>query len=124
MKYLQYASKFASILALIICAQLGATTVQARTTSEDAVESSYTEAKVVEVSATRIAVIAKSGVEHVIAIDGKKTKVYREGQAVMAEEIKEGDIVTVDLDLDNPIKVARSIEMASSLGNQLAKNRR
>lgn len=124
MKHLRSNSKIASVLALMICAQVGLMTAQARASSEDGVESSYVDARVVEVSATRIAVIAKSGVEHVVAIDGKKTKVYLEGRAVMADEIKEGDIVTVELDLNNPIKLARSIEMASSLGNQLAKNRR
>lgn len=124
MKHLRSTSKIAVVLAMMICTQVGLTTAQARTFSEDRVEGSYVDAKVVEVSATRIAVIAKSGVEHVIAIDEKKTKFYVEGQTVMANEIKEGDIVTVELDLNNPIKVARSIEMASVLGNQLAKNRR
>lgn len=104
--------------------QFGSITARANDPSEETAEGSFVDAKVVEVSAMRIAVIAKSGVEHVIAIDGKKTKVILEGRAVLAEQIKEGDIVTVQLDIENPMKVARSIELASQLGNQLAKNRR
>lgn len=118
-------SKIAAILTLNVFAQFGLITARADDMAGDsALESSYVDAKVVEVSDTRIAVIAKSGVEHVIAIDGKKTKIFYEGRAVLTNEIKAGDVVTVELDVNNPMKVARSIEMASVLGNQLAKNRR
>lgn len=124
MKRLTITSKITLILALSMFVQFGSITAQANDPSEETAEGSFVDAKVVEVSAMRIAVIAKSGVEHVIAIDGKKTKVILEGRAVLAEQIKEGDIVTVQLDIENPMKVARSIELASQLGNQLAKNRR
>ena len=68
-------------------------------------------AKVVEVSPGRIAVIAQSGVEHVIAIQQNSTKILRNGKSSPTTQLSEGDIVTVELDPLSPMKVAKNIRM-------------
>jgi len=93
---------------------------------EDAGEDTDTrmiDARVVEVTDARISVIARSGVEHVIAIDRTDTKVTIDGLVVALQDLREGDVVTVDLDADNPMKFARNISMRSE-NAQLARNRR
>ncbi len=80
-----------------------------------------TEAKVVEVSDTRISVIAQSGVEHVIAVDGAGTKVKIEHQAVSPKDVRVGDVITVELDEMNPVKFAKSIVVALPSDSQIAR---
>jgi hypothetical protein len=79
-------------------------------------------AKVVEVTDGRVSVIARTGVEHVIAIDGTDTKVVLEGKVVSLKELREGDVVTVELDEFNPLKFARNIQIATQ-SNQVARAR-
>ncbi len=93
---------------------------------EDANEDTDTrmiDAKVVEVTDTRISVVARTGVEHVIAIDRTDTKVTIDGLAVALQDLREGDMVTVELDADNPMKFARNISMRSDQ-TEVARNRR
>lgn len=78
-------------------------------------------AKVVEVTDARISVIARTGVEHVIAIDDASTKVMLEGKHVSIKDLREGDIVTVELDEVNPLKFARHIDVAAQSNSQVAK---
>ena len=73
----------------------------------------FIDAKVVEVADGHISVIARSGVEHVIAIDNTETKVTIEGQEVSLKDVREGDVVTIELDEQNPMKFARTISMNS-----------
>jgi hypothetical protein len=68
-------------------------------------------AKVVEVADGHISVIARSGIEHVIAIDNAGTKVTIEEQAVSLKDVREGDVVTIQLDEKNPMKFAKTISM-------------
>ncbi|MDX6695302.1 MAG: hypothetical protein QOF02_2905, partial [Blastocatellia bacterium] len=68
-------------------------------------------AKVVEVAEGHISVIARSGIEHVIAIDNADTKVTIEEQAVSLKDVREGDVVTIQLDEKNPMKFAKMISM-------------
>ncbi|MCP9493057.1 MAG: hypothetical protein MSG64_01245 [Pyrinomonadaceae bacterium MAG19_C2-C3] len=102
---------FAALLALstasVASGQNGKVTAQDSDTHINA-------AKVVEVAPNRIAVIAQSGVEHVIAIRQNSTRISRDGRTSSAVQLNEGDIVTVELDADNPMKVAKSIRMSAN----------
>ncbi|MBD0370915.1 MAG: hypothetical protein ICV60_08780 [Pyrinomonadaceae bacterium] len=81
------------------------------------------DAKVVEITDARLSVVAQTGVEHVIAIDIEKTRVTRDGRNVSIKEVREGDIITIDLDEKNPIKFAKNISMQTG-SMAVARNRR
>jgi len=70
-------------------------------------------AKVVEVAEAHISVMARTGVEHVIAVDSTGTKVTIDGKTVSLKDIHEGDVVTVELDAKKPVKFAKNISMRS-----------
>lgn len=70
-------------------------------------------AKVVEVADAHISVMARTGVEHVIAVDSTGTKVTIDGKTVSLKDIHEGDVVTVELDAKKPVKFAKNILMRS-----------
>jgi len=70
-------------------------------------------AKVVEVADAHISVMARSGVEHVIAVDNSGTRVTIDGKVVSIKEVREGDIVTIELDKRMPVKFAKNILMRS-----------
>jgi hypothetical protein len=91
--------------------------------SNEDTDTRMTDAKVVEVTDTRISVIARTGVEHVIAIDRADTKVTIDGLVVALQDVREGDMVTVELDADKPVKFARNISMRSDQ-MEVARNRR
>ncbi len=78
-------------------------------------------AKVVEVTDAHISVIARTGVEHVIAVDDKGTRVLLEGKAISLKELREGDVVTVELDEVKPVKFAKNIEIAAQASQQVAR---
>ena len=78
------------------------------------------DAKVVEVTERRISVIARTGVEHVIAIDDTGTKVSVKGKTVTLKDLREGDVVTVELDALNPLKFAKQISIAVRSDSELA----
>jgi hypothetical protein len=67
------------------------------------------DAKVVEVNDRHISVVARTGVEHVIATDMADTHVVRKGKRVKFKELKVGDLVTVELDATKDVKFARHI---------------
>lgn len=92
--------------------------------ARDKTENRFVDATVTEVTESSIAILASSGVEHVIAFDKKKTKVMLEGKEIVPGELKAGDVVTVVLDEKNPLKLARQIDLNSRAGDQLAQNRR
>ncbi len=85
-------------------------------------DSRLIDAKVVEVTDARISVIAQTGVEHVIAISDKETKVTINSRAISLNDVREGDIVTVELDAANPMKLARNIAVSNN--SQIARARR
>ncbi len=99
---------FAAILALGTASM--ASGQNGKTVAQDT-DTRINRAKVVEVSPGRIAVIAQSGVEHVIAIQQNSTKILRNGKSLPVTQLSEGDIVTVELDPLNPMKVAKNIRM-------------
>jgi hypothetical protein len=81
------------------------------------------DARVVEITDARISVIARTGVEHVIAVDRVDTKVTIDGKAVSLKDVREGDVITVELDPQNPMKFAKNISMRSD-AIEVARNRR
>jgi hypothetical protein len=80
-------------------------------------------ARVVEITDAHVSVIAQTGVEHVIGIDPEKTRVTREGQSISIKEVREGDLINIDLDEKNPIKFAKNISMRTE-ATAVARNRR
>jgi len=68
-------------------------------------------------------VMARTGVEHVISVDREGTKVTIDGEAVSLKDVREGDIVTIELDAQKPVKFAKNISMRSEQ-SQVARVRR
>jgi hypothetical protein len=110
MKRQRLATLFAALLLTVFYTT--ATTVAFESSEEDT-DTKMVAARVVEVTEMRISVIARSGVEHVIAIDGAGTKVKVDGRLVSLKDVREGDIITVELDEKNPVKFAKNIEVGS-----------
>lgn len=109
----------AAIIALTLFAAMQTFAVAADI--EEDTDTRLVEAKVVEVTDARISVIARSGVEHVIAIDGTDTRVKVEGKLVSLKDVREGDTVTVELDELSPVKFARNIQISTQSGSQVAR---
>jgi hypothetical protein len=105
----------ATLTAAVLAVFLSATAHAATSDLEDT-DSRFVDAKVVEVTERRISVIARSGVEHVIALDTVGTKVSLMGRDVRPAELRVGDVVTVVLDAESPLKLAREITVASPAG--------
>jgi hypothetical protein len=78
------------------------------------------DAKVVEVNERHISVVARTGVEHVIATDAADTHVTLKGKRVAVKNLHVGDLVTVELDAMNPLKFARRIVIGEQAGSALA----
>jgi hypothetical protein len=81
----------------------------------------FVKARVVEIGERRIAVITRSEVEHVIAVDGEATKVRVGDRLVSVKDLREGDVVTVELDEENPMKFARNISVNVRRAEQTAR---
>ena len=115
-------SKFAfTLLFLVMVSDLSFAALQSG--RDHNTDNEFINAKVVEITDTRIAVIAETGVEHVIAIDSNRTKVTVDGFPVSVRELHNGDVVSVKLDDTNRVMFAQAIEL--DLGrNKLASNRR
>lgn len=78
------------------------------------------EAKVVEVNDKHISVIARTGVEHVIATDKADTHVTLKGKRIAFKDLRVGDVVTVELDALKQVKFARHIVIAEQAESTLA----
>ncbi|HYO63604.1 MAG TPA: hypothetical protein VER08_08105 [Pyrinomonadaceae bacterium] len=111
MKKQHLAAVFATLL-LLVSATTAAAANDPVTLDERDTETRMAEAKVVEVTDGRISVIARTGVEHVIAVDSSATKVRLEGRLISLKDVREGDVVTVELDEKNPVKFAVNIDLA------------
>ena len=81
-------------------------------------------AKVVEVNDSHISVIARTGVEHVIAVDRNDTSITRDGKIVSLKDLREGDVVTVELDANKKMKFAKNISLRPAQVEMTARNRR
>ena len=90
---------------------------------DDDTDTRLVNAEVVEITDARISVLAQTGVEHVIAIDIEKTHVVRDGKSVSVKEVREGDVITIELDEKNPVKFAKNISMQTDT-SAVARNRR
>jgi hypothetical protein len=112
------ASLFAVLLALAACAPALAATDGDKDTNVRLVD-----AKVVEVNDRHISVVARTGVEHVIATDAADTHVTQKGRRVELKRLRVGDVVTVDLDAANPLKFARRIVIGEQAGSTVASAR-
>ena len=78
------------------------------------------DAKVVEVNDRHISIVARTGVEHVIATDAADTHVTMRGKRVGLKKLRVGDIVTVELDPSSQMKFARRIVIGEPSGDTLA----
>lgn len=78
------------------------------------------DAKVVEVNDRHISILARTGVEHVIATDAADTHVTLRGKRIELKRLRVGDIVTVHLDTENPLKFARRIIIGQPSGDTVA----
>jgi hypothetical protein len=81
------------------------------------------DAKVVEVTDGHISIVARTGVEHVIATDAADTHVTLRGKRVDMKKLQVGDVVTVDLDPASQLKFARRIVIGEQTGAALASAR-
>jgi len=102
------------VLAVMILTSLSASAQAVSDPANEDTETKMIDAKVVEVTDTRISVFARSGVEHVIAIDREGTRVTIEGRAVSLKDVREGDLISIELDEDNPVKFAKNISLSTS----------
>ncbi|MBD0325741.1 MAG: hypothetical protein ICV68_04885 [Pyrinomonadaceae bacterium] len=103
----------ASVLAILLLTFFSTTTLAAVNDDGEDTDTRIIDARVVEVTDGYISVIARSGVEHVIKIDNSQTRVLIEEQEVSLKDVREGDVITVDLDEQNPMKFAKTISMTS-----------
>jgi hypothetical protein len=95
---------------------------RARDGDEDT-DNRFVQARIVEVAESHISVMARTGVEHVIAVDRQGTKVTIDGQVVSLKDVREGDIATIELDARKQVKFATNI-MLRSEQSQVARVRR
>lgn len=109
----------AAALALLVT--LGPNVALASGDDDADTDTRFVKARVVEVSERRIAVITRSEVEHVIAVDGEGTKVRVGDRLVSVKDLREGDVVTVELDELNPMKFARNITVGLRRAEQTAR---
>ena len=111
----------AIFISFLILFSISAQGVYARV--EEDTDTRFVNARVVEITDARLSVIAQTGVEHVIAVDREKTRVTINGRSVSLKDVREGDIITIDLDEANPIKFAKNISMRADQ-MAVARNRR
>lgn len=109
----------ANMFAVLLLAVFSTSALAANSNDEDT-DTRLVDAKVVEVNERHISVIARTGVEHVIAIDGDDTLVRNKGAIVSLKDLSVGDVVTVELDALNPLKFARHIVIAVPARREVA----
>ena len=112
---------YAILLAALMMAAFSSYTLAAYT--DEDTDTRFVNARVVEVTDAHISIVARTGVEHVIAIDNKNTKVTMDGREVSLKDLREGDVVTIDLDAQKKIMFAKNIYM-NSAQLEVARNRR
>ena len=108
----------------ILVALAAHTASAAAAPNDDDTDARMVDAKVVEVNDRHISVIARTGIEHVIATDTADTHVVRKGKRVKFKELKVGDFVTVELDASKDVKFARAIVIGQQPATDVASARR
>ena len=114
----------ACLIAVLLSAAAHAPALAAAAQGEGDTDVRFVDAKVVEVNERHVSVIARTGVEHVIATDSAGTHVTLKGKRVAFKKLRVGDTVTVELDAANPLKFARRIVIGEQAGSTLASARR
>ena len=112
----------ASLIAVVLALAAYAPALAASDGEKDS-DTLMVDAKVVEVNQSHISVVARTGVEHVIATDAADTHVTLKGKRVATRRLRVGDVVTVELDALNPLKFARRIVIGDQAGATLASAR-
>jgi len=112
----------ASLIAVLLALAAYAPALAASDGEEDT-NVRMVDAKVVEVNNQHISVVARTGVEHVIATDAADTHVTLAGKRIELKKLRVGDVVTVDLDRANPLKFARRIVIGEQAGDTVASAR-
>lgn len=111
-----------SALALALLLALGQSAAFAASDDKDAdTDTRLVGARLVEVCETRISVMTRGNIEHVIAVDGARTKVRIGERVVAVKELQTGDVVTVELEEENPVKFARDIQASPRAAEQAAR---
>jgi hypothetical protein len=110
----------ASVFAVLLALAAYASALAASDGDKQDTDVRKVDAKVVEVNQRHISVVARDGVEHVIATDAADTHVTLKGKRVELKKLNVGDVVTVDLDVANPQKFARRIVIGEQAGETLA----
>jgi hypothetical protein len=100
-----------AVLVLVVATFSSNVTFAAMRPDGDETESKFSNARVIEVTDSHISVIANTGVEHVVAVDGNHTAVLVNGNRVSIKNLREGDLVTIELDVKNPVMFAREIQL-------------
>jgi hypothetical protein len=113
----------ACVIAVLMSAAVYAPALAAKGDGDDT-DVRLVDAKVVEVNDRHISVVARTGVEHVIATDADGTHVTLKGSRVAFKKLQVGDTVIVELDAANPLKFARRIVIGAQAGSTLASARR
>ncbi len=109
-----------TLFAVLLLTVFSTAATFAANADEEDTDTRLVDAKVVEVNERHISVIAQTGVEHVIAINNSDTLVRSKGTIVSPKDLREGDIVTVELDALNPQKFARHIVIAVKANSEVA----
>ena len=109
----------ATLFAVLLLAVFSTSALAANSDEEDT-DTRMVDAKVVETGERHISVIARTGVEHVIAINDSDTLIRSKGTIVSLKDLREGDIVTVELDALNPLKFARHIVVGVQANREVA----
>ena len=110
-------------ISILVSLAAHAASVRAATLNDDDTDAHMVDAKVVEVNDNHISVVARTGVEHVIATNTSDTHVVRKGRRVKFKELKVGDMVTVELDAAKSMKFARHIVIGEKPSNDVASAR-
>ncbi len=113
---------FSIFFALAVSANAQKKARQVETTATTDTDTRMIDARVVEINKTHISVVARTGVEHVIAVNDKNTKVKMGESLVALTDLHEGDVVNIELDVANPMKFAKNIAVANT--DQIARIRR
>ncbi len=102
----------ASILTIFVLTLFSATVFAASNNDpKDDTDVRMVNARVTEVTDAHISVMARTGVEHVIAIDCASTNVAIDGRQISLKDVREGDVITIELDAKNPVKFAKNINV-------------
>src|SRR3954470_10328958 len=114
----------AIVMSILVSLAAQAASARAAAQGDDDTDARMVDAKVVEVNEHHISVVARTGVEHVIATDTADTHVVRKGKRIKFKELKVGDTVTVELDASKSVKFARHIVIGEQPATDVASARR